>query len=297
METRKKRGIRAQTVMLIIIALQLAVLGWLCVECKPYFGAEEDPQNVVRERPPVTLPTIPGETETEPLPTEETPELNPYGRYDFQFEGRYFGCLEEKTIPGVDVSTYQGYIDWNQVKASGIQFAMIRLGYRGYGTGALVEDTYFRTNLHNALAAGLDVGVYFFSQALNAEEAVEEANFVLERIRGYEIKMPVVFDWEYISDEARTANMDPRTLTDCYIAFCDHIAAAGYTPMSYFNTYQSRKDIYIKELEQYPYWLALYSHRMTFPYKVDMWQYTCTGRVPGIQGDVDINMYFTGEEK
>jgi len=296
METEKKRkGIRAEAVMAVIIAIQVVLLGVLCYYCMPYFGAEEDPGNVVRERPPVTLPTVPDETE--PPETLPEPEKNPYGKMDFQFEGRYFGCLEEKTIPGVDVSTYQGNIDWHQVADSGIRFAMIRLGYRGYGTGALVEDKYFRTNLNGALAAGLDVGVYFFSQALNAEEAVEEANFVLERIRGYEITMPVVFDWEYISEEARTADMDRRTLTDCYIAFCDHIAAAGYTPMSYFNTFQSRKDIYIQELEQYPYWLALYSHRMTFPYKIDMWQYTSTGRVPGIQGDVDINMYFTGEDK
>jgi len=292
---KKRTRIRAEAVMGIIIALQLIVLGALCWRCMPYFGQDEDPGNVVRERPPVTLPTVPDETV--PEETLPEPEKNPYGKMDFQFEGRYFGCLEEVTVPGVDVSTYQGDIDWQQVADSGIKFAIIRLGYRGYGTGALVEDKYFRANLQGALSAGLDVGVYFFSQALNAEEAVEEANFVLERIRGYDITMPVVFDWEYISEEARTANMDRRTLTDCYKAFCDHIAAAGYTPMSYFNTFQSRKDIYIQELEQYPYWLALYSHRMTFPYKIDMWQYTCTGRVPGIAGDVDINMYFTGKDK
>lgn len=292
METTKKRKLRAEAIMGIIILLQVIVLGVLCYRCMPYFGAEDDPENIVKERPPVTLPTLPEEAPTEP--TTEPPEANPYGKMDFQFQGRYFGCLKAETVPGVDVSVYQGDIDWQKVADSGIKFAMIRLGYRGYGTGALVEDQYFLTNLNGALNAGLDVGVYFFSQALNAEEAVEEADFVLERIRGYNITMPIVFDWEYISEEARTADMDARTLTDCYIAFCDHIAAAGYTPMSYFNTFQSRKDIYIKELEQYPYWLALYSHRMTFPYKIDMWQYTSTGKVPGIAGDVDINMYFTG---
>jgi GH25 family lysozyme M1 (1,4-beta-N-acetylmuramidase) len=139
------------------------------------------------------------------------------------------------------------------------------------------------------------VGVYFFSQAITPEEAVEEAEFVLQRIRGYNITMPVVFDWEYINDEARTANMDPRTLTDCYLAFSEKIAGAGYTPMAYFNTYQSRDMMYLTELEEYPFWLALYSDRMNFPYRIEMWQYSDNGRVPGIQGAVDLNLYFVEE--
>ena len=182
------------------------------------------------------------------------------------------------------------------MKQSGIEFAIIRLGYRGYGEeGKLVEDKMAFKNIEGALEAGLQVGVYFFSQAITVDEAVEEAEYVLERIKNYDITMPVVYDWEYISEEARTAKMDRRTLTDCYLAFCEKIAEAGYTPMAYFNSYQSRALMNLTELEQYPFWLALYSDRMTYPYRIEMWQYTDSGKVPGIQGSVDINLYFVDE--
>lgn len=297
METTEKKKLSPEAVLVIIIACQVVILGALIIFCLPYMNPAEDPQLEIRNHPPTTLAPATTEAPTEATtgPTEPPtppPEANPYGKLDFQFDGRYLSCLKTETRPGIDVSAYQGNIDWQQVADSGIEFAMIRLGYRGYGTGVLVEDKYALTNIQGALAAGLDVGVYFFSQALNVEEALEEVDFILQRIQGYEITMPVVFDWEFVNDEARTANMDARTLTDCYLAFCEAISEAGYTPMSYFNWYQSENNIYIKELEDYPYWLALYQNRMTFPYKIDMWQYTCTGRVPGIQGDVDINVYF-----
>jgi GH25 family lysozyme M1 (1,4-beta-N-acetylmuramidase) len=130
---------------------------------------------------------------------------------------------------------------------------------------------------------------------INREEALEEAEYVLKNIEGYNITMPVVYDWEFVNDEARTAKMDPRTLTDCYLAFCGKIADAGYTPMAYFNTHMSRSMLYLTELEEYPFWLALYSDRMTFPYRFEMWQYTDSGRVPGIEGSVDLNLMFTDE--
>ena len=278
---------------LAIIALVLALItAALTAVCWPYFGQEnDDPEFLVRpmETIHIKLPEI---TEpTEPLPQ---PEKNPYGRLDFQYEGRYLGCIKADTIPGVDVSYYQGTIDWEKVKASGIEFAIIRLGYRGYGKeGKLVEDKLYWQNIQNAITAGLDVGVYFFSQAITVEEAVEEAEFVLERIKNYDITMPVVYDWEYVSDEARTANMDRRTLTDCYLAFCGKLEEAGYTPMPYFNPNQARNLMILTELEDYPFWLAFYTDRMTYPYRFEMWQYTDSGKVPGIEGPVDLNLYFT----
>ena len=293
-EPAKKRKLYAEHILGIIALCTAVLLAVTVVLALPYFNPDEDPQLEISRHPQATAPM----PETEPLVTGPTepplpqPEANPYGKLDFQYEGRYLGCLKADTIPGIDVSAYQGDIDWQQVKESGIGFAIIRLGYRGYESGKLVEDSYALKNIRGALDAGLDVGVYFFSQAITVEEAAEEAAFVLERIKHYEITMPVVFDWEYVSDEARTAGLDRRTLTDCYLEFCRIIDEAGYTPMSYFNTYQSRSMMYLYELEEYPFWLALYSNRMTFPYRIEMWQYTCTGRVPGIQGDVDINIYF-----
>jgi len=295
-EAPKRRKLYAEHIMGIIIGVLAVLLAALVVVCLPYFGQEEDPELLLQHQPQPTMPPAPTEDPAQPTEPIPEPEKNPYGKLDFQFEGRYLGCIKAGTIPGIDVSYYQGAIDWEQVKASGIEFAMIRLGYRGYGQeGKLVEDKLYRQNIQGALDAGLKVGVYFFSQAITVEEALEEADYVLERLEGYALSMPVVYDWEYISAEARTANMDRRTLTDCYIAFCEKIEAAGYTPMPYFNTYQSRNLMNLCELERWPFWLALYSSRMTFPYRIEMWQYTDSGKVPGIEGNVDINLFFVDE--
>ena len=297
---RKRKGIRPELIMALIAGVLAIVTIALTCYALPYMKEqpavqEEDPQQLLQGGHAATMPEW-TEPPTEPGETVPEPEKSPYTKLDFQYEGRYLGCVKASTIPGIDVSYYQGQIDWEKVKASGIEFAMIRLGYRGYGQeGKLMEDKMAFRNIEGALDAGLKVGIYFFSQAITVEEAVEEAEFVLERIEGYNITMPVVFDWEYISEEARTAKMDRRTLTDCYKAFCEKIAEAGYTPMSYFNTYQSRQLMYLHELEDYPFWLALYSDRMTFPYRFEMWQYTDSGRVPGIEGKVDINLYFVNE--
>ena len=282
--------VKALSIVALVMAL---VTGALTAVCWPYFGQEiiDDPELLVRpmETIHIRLPES-----TEPLEDLPQPEKNPYGRLDFQYEGRYLGCIKAETIPGIDVSYYQGTIDWEKVKASGIEFAIIRLGYRGYGKeGKLVEDKMYWQNIQNAITAGLDVGVYFFSQAVTVEEALEEAEFVLERIKNYDITMPVVYDWEYVSEEARTANMDRRTLTDCYLAFCGKLEEAGYTPMAYFNPNQARNLMNLTELEDYPFWLAFYTDRMTYPYRFEMWQYTDSGKVPGIEGPVDLNLYFT----
>lgn len=289
-----KRPWSAERILGVIALCAAALLVISVVLALPYFNPGEDPQLEISRHPEQTAPIPETQSPTEgptepPLPQ---PEANPYGRMDFQYEGRYLGCIKADTIPGIDVSAYQGKIDWKQVKESGIGFAIIRLGYRGYETGKLVQDDYAIRNIQGALDAGVDVGIYFFSQAITPEEAAEEAQFILDRIKGYDITMPIVFDWEYVNDEARTAGLDRRTLTDCYLEFFRVIDEAGYTPMAYFNSYQSRHMMYLHELEEYPFWLALYSDRMTYPYRIDMWQYTCTGRVPGIQGDVDINVYF-----
>jgi GH25 family lysozyme M1 (1,4-beta-N-acetylmuramidase) len=198
----------------------------------------------------------------------------------------------EATTFGIDVARYQGTIDWAEAAENGVEFAMVRLGYRGYGAaGKLVKDDKALQNLAGARAAGLKVGVYFFSQALNIKEVDEEIDFMLDILGDFVPDMPIVLDWEYISAEARTANMDARTLTDCQVHFCEVMEEKGYYPMLYFNWHQSKNLLYLSELERWPFWLALYQDRMTYPYHVEMWQYTCTGKVPGIRGDVDINVY------
>lgn len=233
-------------------------------------------------------PTEPAITQ----PPRPTLPSNPFTAEDFAFVDGYLTCLAQDAALGVDVSVWQDTIDWQQVKDAGIEFAMLRIGYRGSDLGGMYEDECLRANYEGAKAAGLKVGGYFFSQAVSVQEANEEAEFVLDIIGGWDFDMPVVYDWEYIDSEARTADVDARTLTDCAEAFCERIKNAGFAPMVYFNLDLAAERMYLTELMDYPFWLARYDPAMDCPFRVDMWQYTSTGTVPGIEGDVDLNLYF-----
>ena len=223
------------------------------------------------------------------------PEANPIGLGDFYMDGDYLSCLYTPSVLGIDVSFWQGEIDWPLVKGAGVEFAMIRAGCRYSGNGELDVDDFARTNYEGATQAGVKIGAYFFSQATTVEEAVVEADYLLDIIKDWNVEMPVVFDWE-IDPEGRTAKVDGRTLTDCTKAFCDRIRQAGYTPMIYFSKSQSLDTLYLRELTDYGFWLAHYDTVLNYPYKIDMWQYSETGSVPGIAGNVDINLYFPWEE-
>jgi len=195
---------------------------------------------------------------------------------------------------GIDVSKFQGDIDWQAVKGSGIEFAIIRMGYRGYGeSGTLVVDPMFDVHIKGAIDAGLQVGVYFFSQAITAEEAREEADFVLKHIESYALTGPVVFDTEEIKyDTARTDNNTVKQFTDYCIIFCDEIKKAGYEPMIYANMKWMAFTLDLTRLTEYPFWYADYHETPQCPYDFEMWQYTETGTVPGVNGNVDINLWF-----
>ena len=194
----------------------------------------------------------------------------------------------------IDVSTYQAEIDWEEVKASGIDMAIIRVGYRGYGTGAIVADELFESHCEGAIEAGLDVGVYFFSQAINENEGIEEAEFVLDMINGYNINGPVVIDTEclYVDEETRTDNLGIDDRTDSVVGFCETIKEAGYEPMIYANRNWFVQNLDMTRLGEYKLWLALYANNLAFPYKIAGWQYTSEGSVPGIDGAVDLNVWF-----
>jgi len=230
-------------------------------------------------------------TAPETEPTLPTPEANPYLAEDFEYEGDYLRCKVANARLGVDVSEHQSVIDWEQVKDAGFQFAMVRAGYRGYTEGKLFADSSFEYHLQGAREAGLDVGVYFFSQAVTPAEAAEEAAFVLKALDGRSLDLPVVFDWEYVSADVRTGIVDGKTLTDCAIAFCEAVEAEGYDAMVYFNQDQAENVYRLEELTDYDFWLAMYSDEMNFPYRIEMWQYTEEGNVPGIEGNTDINLY------
>ena len=229
-------------------------------------------------------------------PTEEGPTplaTAPYGPEDFYLQDGFMRSDTVKTTTGVDVSEFQVEIDWPVVKEAGIEFAIVRAGYRGTTEGRLNPDVSFLRHLHGARMAGLEVGVYFFSQAITPEEAVEEAKFVLNQLGDTKLDLPVVFDWEYVGPDSRTAFIDSRTLTDCTIAFCETIRDGGYEPMVYFNLDLSSRLFLLEELQDYGFWLAMYEPPMDFPWRIDLWQYTESGTVPGIDSPVDLNLRFS----
>ena len=202
------------------------------------------------------------------------------------------------SIRGIDVSKYQGTIDWKKVAEAGVEYAIIRLGYRGMNEGTLELDPVFEKNMEGAAAAGIKIGVYFFSQAITKEEAIEEATFVINAVDKYNITYPVIFDTERVATyNARANGLSYEDRTDMCITFCDRIAAAGYTPMIYANTKYMIMGIDLERLEKYDKWYAVYSDKITFPYNFQMLQYSESGSIPGIKGNVDLDISFVDYSK
>lgn len=194
---------------------------------------------------------------------------------------------------GIDVSRYQEKIDWKKVAKTGVEYVFIRSGVRGYTKGEIKEDDRFVENIEGALEADLDVGVYFVTQAMDEDEAIEEAEFVLEQIADYDVTYPIVIDVEDIeTGEARSASLTMDERTKCIIAFCDTIREAGYEPMIYGNMKSFMRRMNLEELEDYKKWIAYYDPNLYFPYAFDVWQYTDEGKADGIKGNVDYNISF-----
>lgn len=195
---------------------------------------------------------------------------------------------------GIDVSKFQGKIDWKRVAEDGVEYAFIRLGNRGYGQeGKLVLDEKFEDNIKGAKAAGIKVGIYFFSQAINEAEAIEEAEFVLEHISPYKIDYPIVLDVEKVS--ASTGRMNQLSVeerTNVALTFLQKIKESGYTPMIYANMEMLSVLIDIESFEEYDKWFAYYDSKLYFPYEHAVWQYSEKGKVDGISTDVDLNISF-----
>lgn len=199
-----------------------------------------------------------------------------------------------EAIFGIDVSTHQGDIEWDKVKGDNVDFAIIRAGYRGYESGEINEDDKFKQNIEGAINNGIDVGVYFFSQAISEKEAIEEAQFILNVIKGYDVKYPVVFDMEYLENgRINSLSMDERTKIT--LAFCEVIKESGYKPIIYGNQFWLQEYVSLHHINDYELWLAQYNDIPNFPYEFRMWQYTDMGSVNGIKGNVDLNLWFKSD--
>ncbi len=211
--------------------------------------------------------------------------------YNFGADGAIATSVNGSTF-GIDVSRHNGTIDWNAVKASGVDYVIIRCGYRGSATGVLIEDQTFRTNIKGATAAGLKVGVYVFSQAINEVEAVKEASLAVSLVKGYNLTYPIFIDTE--SSGGRADKIDRATRTAVVNAFCQTVASAGYKPGIYASKTWFEDKLNMGAIGNYKIWLAQYSTAPTYSGRYDMWQYSSKGKISGISTKVDLNYSYLG---
>jgi GH25 family lysozyme M1 (1,4-beta-N-acetylmuramidase) len=231
----------------------------------------------------------------------ETPYYsNTYDWNNLTWNGDFAYYEDENyySVQGIDVSAHQELIDWDQVKASGVEFAMIRCGYRGYQYGYIYEDEYFDYNMQEAKRVGIKVGVYFYSQAINPEEARAEADFTLEKIKNYELDLPVCFDMEEsdTGPDGRILSLSREEKTECAVTFLHRIQNAGYTPMIYNSTMLFEELFVTEYIQEFEFWVAEYGSYPRYPYTFIMWQYTSSGSVPGVIGDTDMDLMFIPKE-
>ena len=222
---------------------------------------------------------------------------NAYDRNGFSGSGKKMSYTEEgvTALRGIDVSRWSETIDWDAVAADGVEFAILRVGGRYQMSGEIYDDKYFEDYYKGARAAGLKLGVYFYSQAITVKEAEREADYVLGKLKGKQIDAPVVFDWETAeSSSARTNGLPVSVVCNCAVAFCGRVKAAGYEPMIYMNTYDGYVKYDVSRLSDYQIWYAgQYGGAYPrFVYDFVMWQYTDQGVVDGIDGKVDMDLWF-----
>ncbi len=263
-----------------------------------------------KEKPTIPFEFIDANKNHHSASLDDTVSKHSYKNECFVREGEklfYRGDDRYTSRLGVDISHHDGPVDWKKMKEWGIEFVILRTGYRGYQTGYLIQDKMFEQNIKEAIEAGLDIGVYFFSQAITEEEAEEEAQMVLRLIEPYKehITLPVVFDPESIlKDEARTDGVPGEVFTRTSIVFCETVKKAGYKPMIYSNMIWEAFFFDMKKLEAYDFWYADYEKYPQTPYNFTLWQYTDTAEsVDGIRLDkkitkpVDLNILIVKVEE
>jgi len=233
---------------------------------------------------------------------EEWVLISPYlPRHEYDFTQlvcqsdlmKYYQDGRQVSFVGVDISKAEGYVDFNKLKKAGVDFVMLRVGARGYSSGQLVIDEYFSDNIKRATDAKLEIGLYFFSQAITEAEAIEEALVVLQQLEGYTVNYPIAFDMEYIdNDTCRVESLGRAEKTTIAKAFLDTIRFGGYEPMLYGDKYWLIKQVDLSKLTGYDIWLSQLEDVPDYPYRFSMWQYNRQGSIDGIVGNASLNISF-----
>lgn len=271
---KKKKDRQLLFAVLVLTAVLLLVIGGIALALSG--GEEEEPAELPSTQPRATAAP------------------NPYDEEKYYMEDGFLRYEGEHMV-GIDVSTHQELIDWQQVAGAGVEFAILRIGYRGSSRGDLYEDETFRANLQGAKEAGILVGGYFFSQAITPQEAWDEAIFVCELLEGESFDLPIFYDWEEVGEDSRTGDIRDIPMTRCALAFCERMERGGYEAGVYFNQTYGNHYLELEHLQDYCLWLAEYDESPDYRYRFDLVQYSDSGSIPGIETDVDLDLWILEE--
>lgn len=291
MTGRARKGNAVIICLLITVFFFGFVIGMLVIHFNKADGAEEKTEQT-EEKPSIVNVYVP-----ERPRAYGTIPVNSYKTENFRLDNGFMAYFDDEgnkiSHLGVDMSYHQQMVDWEALAASGCEFVMLRCGYRGYTEGGLIEDEKFEEYAQAANDAGIPLGVYFFTQAITVEEAEAEADFVISLIEKYKISYPVALDTEFVSDKearTRTTEISDELRSEMCIAFCNKIKDAGYYPIIYAGENWMRRNMNLEMLQEYDFWAPQYLEENDFMYDFTIWQYTESGFIPGVDGEVDLNI-------
>lgn len=297
MRRRKRRSYGTAVLMLVLGFVVGLIVGMLVIHDKmsqEIAAVQDELATVIEEQSHINVTNV---YVPERKLTEGQISVNPYNTENFRIDNGFMAYFDENgekiSHLGCDLSYHNKYVNFDELAASGCEFVMLRCGYRGYSAGGLAKDEKFEQYASEAERVGLKLGVYFFTQALTVEEAEEEAEYTLKLIENHKISYPVAFDTEYIDDESARSNkteISDELRTEIITTFCEKIKEAGYYPMIYASENWIRRYMNVEQLRQYDFWAPQYLEENDFLYDFTMWQYTDKGSIPGVKGEVDLDI-------
>ncbi len=297
MRRRRRRNYGTMVLMLVLGFVVGLIVGMLVTHDKmsqEIAAVQDELATVIEEQSHINVTNV---YVPERKLTEGQISVNPYNTENFRIDNGFMAYFDENgekiSHLGCDLSYHNKYVNFDELAASGCEFVMLRCGYRGYSAGGLAKDEKFEQYASEAERVGLKLGVYFFTQALTVEEAEEEAEYTIKLIENHKISYPVAFDTEYIDDEtarSNTTEISDELRTEIITTFCEKIKEAGYYPMVYASENWIRRYMNVEQLRQYDFWAPQYLEENDFLYDFTMWQYTDKGSIPGVKGEVDLDI-------